>query len=109
MNEAVRQRYPEVWRKHTPRETAVHWIWIVAVALASVWSVSALEIEWVFFKDAHLQAADLASKGVFDAGLTARLHVAIHTVKSHVRNVMEKLTLHSRLQIAAYVHAESRK
>jgi phosphonate transport system permease protein len=62
MSDTVRQRYPEVWRKHTPRETAVHWIWMVAVALASVWSVSALEIEWVFFKDAHVQAADLAER-----------------------------------------------
>jgi DNA-binding CsgD family transcriptional regulator len=30
--------------------------------------------------------------------------VATHTVKSHVRNVMEKLTLHTRLQIAAYAN-----
>jgi DNA-binding NarL/FixJ family response regulator len=27
-------------------------------------------------------------------------------VKSHVRNVMEKLALHSRLQIAAYAHSQ---
>jgi phosphonate transport system permease protein len=59
---SVRGRYPEVWRKHTPRESAVHAIWMVAVALASVWAVSALEIEWVFFKDAHLQAKDLAER-----------------------------------------------
>lgn len=62
MNAALRKRYPEVWRRHTPRESAVHAIWIVAVALASVWSVSALDIEWVFFKDAHEQAADLLQR-----------------------------------------------
>jgi phosphonate transport system permease protein len=62
VSESLRTRYPEVWRRHTPRETAVHWIWMVAVALASAWSVSALEIEWVFFKDAHVQAADLAQR-----------------------------------------------
>jgi DNA-binding NarL/FixJ family response regulator len=28
-------------------------------------------------------------------------------VKSHVRNIMEKLTLHTRLQIAAYAHREA--
>ncbi len=35
---------------------------------------------------------------------TARLEVAAHTVKSHVRNVMEKLALHTRLQSAAFAH-----
>jgi DNA-binding NarL/FixJ family response regulator len=35
-----------------------------------------------------------------------RGHVATHTVKSHVRNIMEKLTLHTRLQIAAFAHGE---
>jgi DNA-binding NarL/FixJ family response regulator len=27
-------------------------------------------------------------------------------VKSHVRNIMEKLTLHTRLQLAAWAHHE---
>jgi two-component system nitrate/nitrite response regulator NarL len=36
--------------------------------------------------------------------IAARLHIATHTVKSHVRNIMEKLALHTRLQIAAYAH-----
>jgi DNA-binding NarL/FixJ family response regulator len=29
-------------------------------------------------------------------------------VKSHVRNVMEKLSLHTRLQIAAFMHGEGK-
>jgi phosphonate transport system permease protein len=58
----VRERYPEVWRKHTPRETAVRWLWVAAVAFASAWSVSALDIEWAFFRDAHEQAADLVGR-----------------------------------------------
>jgi two-component system nitrate/nitrite response regulator NarL len=36
--------------------------------------------------------------------IAQRLNIATHTVKSHVRNVMDKLALHSRLQIAAYAH-----
>ena len=32
------------------------------------------------------------------------LNIATHTVKSHVHNIMEKLALHSRLQIATYSH-----
>jgi phosphonate transport system permease protein len=58
----VRGRYPEVWRRYTPRETAIKWLWVAAVALASAWSVSALDIEWAFFKDAHEQAADLVER-----------------------------------------------
>lgn len=55
------------------------------------------------------QVIDLIAEGLSNKEIAARLHVAVHTVKSHVRNVMEKLTLHSRLQIAAYVHTESVK
>ena len=33
--------------------------------------------------------------------IAARLHIATHTVKSHVHNILEKLALNSRLQIAA--------
>ena len=56
---AVVKRYPEVWRRRTPRESLVAWLSIAAVAFASAWSVSALDIEWAFFADAHEQAADL--------------------------------------------------
>lgn len=62
MSAAVRNRHPEVWRRHTLRESAIHGFWMLAVAAISVWSVSALEIEWVFFKDAHVQAADLVER-----------------------------------------------
>lgn len=55
------------------------------------------------------QVVNLIAEGMSNKEIAARLHVAVHTVKSHVRNVLEKLTLHSRLQIAAYVHAESAK
>lgn len=40
--------------------------------------------------------------GLSNKEIANRLSIAPHTVKSHVRNVMEKLALHSRLQIAAY-------
>ena len=44
----------------------------------------------------------LIGEGLSNKEIAARLGIAVHTVKSHVRNVMEKLALHSRLQIAAY-------
>jgi phosphonate transport system permease protein len=55
----VAQRYPEVWRRRTPRESIAAWLSVAAVAFLAAWSVSALEIEWAFFADAHEQAADL--------------------------------------------------
>jgi phosphonate transport system permease protein len=62
MSATVATRYPEVWRKRTPRESAIQWAWMAAVALAAAWSVSALDIEWAFFLDAHVQAADLVDR-----------------------------------------------
>ena len=44
----------------------------------------------------------LIAQGFGNKEIATRLNVATHTVKSHVRNIMEKLTLHTRLQIAAY-------
>lgn len=46
----------------------------------------------------------LIAEGLSNKGIATRLHIATHTVKSHVRNIMEKLSLRTRLQIAAYSH-----
>jgi DNA-binding NarL/FixJ family response regulator len=50
------------------------------------------------------EVINLIAEGLSNKEIAGRLHIAIHTVKSHVRNVMDKLALHTRLQIAAYVH-----
>ncbi len=55
------------------------------------------------------QVINLIAQGMSNKEIAGKLHVATHTVKSHVRNVMEKLTLHTRLQIAAYANSELRK
>ena len=52
------------------------------------------------------QVITLIAEGLGNKEIASRLHIATHTVKSHVRNVMEKLMLHTRLQIAAYAHRE---
>jgi DNA-binding NarL/FixJ family response regulator len=52
------------------------------------------------------EVIDLISEGLSNKGIAARLRISAHTVKSHVRNVMEKLTLHTRLQVAAWAHHE---
>jgi DNA-binding NarL/FixJ family response regulator len=48
----------------------------------------------------------LIAAGLGNNEIAHQLHVARHTIKSHVHNVLEKLALHSRLQIAAYMHAK---
>ena len=50
------------------------------------------------------QVLYLIAEGFSNKEISSRLHIATHTVKSHVRNIMEKLMLHTRLQIAAYSH-----
>lgn len=52
------------------------------------------------------EVVNLIAEGLSNKGIAHRLHIATHTVKSHVRNIMEKLTLHTRLQIAAFAHNE---
>lgn len=48
----------------------------------------------------------LIGEGQSNKEIAASLGIASHTVKSHVRNVMEKLALHTRLQIAAFAHRQ---
>jgi DNA-binding NarL/FixJ family response regulator len=52
------------------------------------------------------EVIDLIAEGLSNKEIAQRLNIAAHTVKSHVRNVMEKLTLHTRLQIAAFARRD---
>ena len=52
------------------------------------------------------EVIELIGEGLSNKEIAQRLNIAAHTVKSHVRNVMEKLTLHTRLQIAAYARRD---
>jgi DNA-binding NarL/FixJ family response regulator len=51
------------------------------------------------------QVVELLGEGLSNKEIAARLQIAVHTVKSHVHNVLEKLALRSRLEVAAYTHA----
>ena len=48
----------------------------------------------------------LIEEGLSNKEIAERLHIAIHTVKSHMHNVLEKLALHTRLELAAYAHRQ---
>jgi DNA-binding NarL/FixJ family response regulator len=52
------------------------------------------------------EVINLIAEGLSNDEISKRLHIATYIVRSHVRNIMEKLMLHSRLQIAAYVQSE---
>jgi DNA-binding NarL/FixJ family response regulator len=52
------------------------------------------------------EVVDLISEGLSNKEIALRLHIATHTVKSHVHNVLEKLALHSRLEVAAFTQKE---
>jgi DNA-binding NarL/FixJ family response regulator len=47
---------------------------------------------------------ELIAEGLSNKEIAQRLNIATYTVKSHVHNILEKLALHSRLQIAAHAH-----
>jgi DNA-binding NarL/FixJ family response regulator len=49
----------------------------------------------------------LIADGLSNKEIAQRLNIATHTVKSHVHNIMEKLALHSRLQLANFVHEDN--
>ena len=48
----------------------------------------------------------LISEGLSNKEIAERIHIATFTVKSHVHNILEKLALHSRLQIAMHSRDE---
>jgi DNA-binding NarL/FixJ family response regulator len=52
---------------------------------------------------------DLIADGLSNKEIAQQVHLTTHTVKSHVHNILEKLALHSRLQLAAYAHNTERR
>ncbi len=56
------KRYPEVWRRFSPRQTLLRYAWYAGIVFVAVWSVRDLDIPWLYFLDAHVQAADLLTR-----------------------------------------------
>jgi DNA-binding NarL/FixJ family response regulator len=44
----------------------------------------------------------LLGEGLTNKDIAQKIHVSTYTVKSHIHNIMEKLALHTRLEIANY-------
>jgi two-component system NarL family response regulator len=52
------------------------------------------------------EVVSLISEGLSNKEIAGRLHIATYTVKSHIHNILEKLALGTRLQIAAFARKE---
>ncbi|MFZ0454347.1 MAG: response regulator transcription factor [Ignavibacteriaceae bacterium] len=50
------------------------------------------------------QVIDLVADGLTNKEIAQRLHLSTYTIKSHIHNILEKLALHTRVQIAKYAH-----
>jgi DNA-binding NarL/FixJ family response regulator len=75
------------------------------IALNTVGKNKTQILDAVRLTSRELQVIDLLGEGLSNKEIAGRLHIAVHTVKSHVHNVLEKLALHSRLEVAAFSHA----
>jgi len=63
-------------------------------------------IESVRMTKREREVIELIAGGLSNKEIAQRLSIATHTVKSHVHNILEKLALHTRLQVASYAHAQ---
>ena len=52
------------------------------------------------------EVIELIAEGLSNKEIAQRLSIATYTVKSHVHNILDKLALHTRLQVASYAHAQ---
>jgi two-component system, NarL family, nitrate/nitrite response regulator NarL len=62
-------------------------------------------LEGIRLTQREQEVVGLLGEGLSNKEIAVRLNIAVHTVKSHVHNVLEKLSLHSRLEVAAFSHA----
>ncbi len=56
--------------------------------------------------DRELEVLKLVAKGLANRDIARQLYISENTVKNHIRNILEKLQLHSRIQAVAYALRE---
>lgn len=61
-------------------------------------------VESVRMTKRERQIIDLVAEGLTNKEIGKKLNLSQFTVKSHVHNILEKLTLRTRVQIATYAH-----
>jgi len=55
-------------------------------------------------KKRERQVIELIADGFTNKEIAQKLHLSTYTVKSHVHNILEKLSLNTRVQIAKHAH-----
>ena len=65
---------------------------------------TAAVLEAVQMTKREREITGLIAEGLSNKEIAQRINIATYTVKSHVHNILEKLALHSRLQISAHAH-----
>jgi len=58
--------------------------------------------EAVKMTEREREVIGLLGEGLNNKEIAQKIHVSMYTVKSHIHNIMEKLALHTRLEIANY-------
>ena len=54
----------------------------------------------------ELEVLKLVAQGMSNKEIAAELYISENTVKNHVRNILEKLHLHSRMEAVVYAVRE---
>ncbi|MDH5750088.1 MAG: phosphonate ABC transporter, permease protein PhnE [Rhodospirillales bacterium] len=57
-------KYPEIWRRFTPRQTLTRYAWYVGAVFIAAWSLHNLDLPWEYLSDAMEQAMDLFTRMV---------------------------------------------
>ncbi|MBE0644014.1 MAG: response regulator transcription factor [Bacteroidetes bacterium] len=65
-----------------------------------------LPTESILLTQRERDVVKLIADGLSNKEIAESLHIATFTVKSHVHNILEKLALSTRLQIAAYIRKQ---
>jgi DNA-binding NarL/FixJ family response regulator len=79
------------------------------IARNAVGGNNARVLEAVRLTTREREVIDLLGEGLSNKEIATRLHIAVHTVKSHVHNILEKLALRSRLEVAAFSHSRGKR
>jgi DNA-binding CsgD family transcriptional regulator len=61
---------------------------------------------WDSLTDSELKVVNLIAQGVTNRDVATRLHLSLHTVKTHVRSAFAKLGINSRSQLTRFRHRQ---
>jgi phosphonate transport system permease protein len=60
--QATAGSHPDIWRRFSPRDSLYRFAWFAGIVFITAWSLRHLDITWVYFLDAHIQAGDLLTR-----------------------------------------------